>query len=252
MDDDQIWAQLDLRMKPVCDMLELALDADPSQEEELDNSDTDEFVDEQLLRQMRALESGEDGMDEMEVDDIDFDNEEEESEEAESEEESDDDVDLGEDVAVLRDPSSDDGSEPEADGEWPASLRKRPSQSKSSAGSKAGLDDGFFDLASFNAETEEAEARKVSRGRLDEDDSSDDESIDLFAPVDVAENFDEEDEDTAGGECSSGDKPKKTNGIHRSILQRLLRAASTRRSTATEKDDFIPTESWHCSISRGS
>jgi U3 small nucleolar RNA-associated protein MPP10 len=218
MDDDQIWAQLDLRMKPVCDMLELALDADPSQEEELDNSDTDEFVDEQLLRQMRALESGEDGMDEMEVDDIDFDNEEEESEEAESEEESDDDVDLGEDVAVLRDPSSDDGSEPEADGEWPASLRKRPSQSKSSAGSKAGLDDGFFDLASFNAETEEAEARKVSRGRLDEDDSSDDESIDLFAPVDVAENFDEEDEDTAGGECSSGDKPKKTNGIHRSIL----------------------------------
>ncbi|KAJ6575152.1 U3 small nucleolar ribonucleoprotein complex, subunit Mpp10 [Mycena capillaripes] len=195
MDDDQIWAQLDLRMKPICDMLELALDADPSQEEELDDSDTDEFVDEQLLKQMRALESGGDGMDEMEVDGFD---EEDESDEAESEEESGDDGDLGEDVTGLRDPSSDEASEPEADSEWPASLRKGRRQSKSSAGSKTGLDDGFFDLASFNAETEEAEARKVSRGRLDEDDSEDDESVDLFAPVDVAENFDEEDEDNAG------------------------------------------------------
>ncbi|KAJ7619063.1 U3 small nucleolar ribonucleoprotein complex, subunit Mpp10 [Mycena polygramma] len=186
MDDDQIWAQLDLRMKPVCDMLEFALDAEPSQEEELGDSEseTDEFVDEQILRQMRALDSG---GNEMEVDDFD-----DEGEDVESEEETDDDGDLGEDVTGLRDSSSedDDASETEA---WSAPLRKR----KSSAGSKTGLDDGFFDLASFNAETEEAEARKVSKGRLDEDDS-DDESVDLFAPVDAAENFDEEDEDNAG------------------------------------------------------
>ncbi|KAJ7492583.1 U3 small nucleolar ribonucleoprotein complex, subunit Mpp10 [Mycena latifolia] len=202
MDDEQIWAQLDLRMKPVCDMLEFALDAEPPQEEDQDNNDTDEFIDEQLLKQMRALESGE-GLDEMELDDLDDDEEDDDEddneEELESEEESADDGDLGEGVTGLRDPSSDEDSEPEADSHWPSSSRKKRSQNKSSAGSKTGLDDGFFDLAAFNAETEEAEARRVSRGRLDDDDDdSDDESVDLFAPVDVAENFDEEDEDNAG------------------------------------------------------
>ncbi|KAF8216204.1 U3 small nucleolar ribonucleoprotein complex, subunit Mpp10 [Mycena galopus ATCC 62051] len=188
MDDDQIWAQLDLRLKPVCDMLELALDADPSQEAELDDSDADEFIDEQLLERMRALQSGEHGLDEMEVEDFD----EDDSEDAESEEDSDGNADLGEDVTSLRDPSSDEASEPEGDPELFVSRRSR------SKPSKTGLDDGFFDLASFNAETEEAEARKVSRGQLDGDDSDDEGSIDLFAPVDVTENFDEEDEDDAG------------------------------------------------------
>jgi U3 small nucleolar RNA-associated protein MPP10 len=204
MDDEQIWAQLDLRMKPVCDMLELALDAELPQEEDHDDNDTDEFVDEQLLRQLRALESG-DGLDGMELDDLEDveDDDSEEELDAESEEESADDVDLGEGVTGLRDPSSDEDSEPEADN-WPSALGKRRGEKKRTAGSKTGLDDGFFDLASFNAETEEAEARKVSRGRLDDDDDdSDDESVDLFAPVDVAENFDEEDEDNAGGARTS-------------------------------------------------
>ncbi|KAJ7487638.1 U3 small nucleolar ribonucleoprotein complex, subunit Mpp10 [Mycena galericulata] len=158
MDDDQIWAQLDLRMKPVCDMLDFALDAEPMQEEDQDNNDTDEFVDEQLLRQMRALESGEE-MDEMELDDFDEEDDDDEPD-AESEEESADDGDLGEGVTGLRDPSSEDDSEAEVESKWPS---KRRSHSKSSPGSQAGLDDGFFDLASFNAETEEAEARKVSK-----------------------------------------------------------------------------------------
>lgn len=203
MDDDQIWAQLDLRMKPVCDMLDFALDAEPMQDEDQDNNETDDFVDEQLLRQMRALESGEE-LDEMELDGFEDDEEDDSEEElgAESEEEESADYgDLGEGVTGLRDPSSEEESEPEAESKWPSSSRKRRPNSKSSPGSQTGLDDGFFDLASFNAETEEAEARKVSRGRLndDDDDSDNDESIDLFAPVDVAENFDEEDEDDAGG-----------------------------------------------------
>ncbi|KAJ7103497.1 U3 small nucleolar ribonucleoprotein complex, subunit Mpp10 [Mycena belliarum] len=201
MDDEQIWAQLDLRMKSVCDMLEFALDAEPEQDEDQDNNDTDDFVDEQLLKQMRALESG-DALDEMDLDDLDDDEEDEDEEEglgAESEEESVDEGDLGEGVTGLRDPSSDEDSEPEPDTHWPSSLRKRRGQNKPSAGSKTGLDDGFFDLASFNAETEEAEARKVSRGRLaDDEDDSDDESVDLFAPIKDVENFDEEDEDNAG------------------------------------------------------
>ncbi|KAK7064202.1 Mpp10 protein-domain-containing protein [Favolaschia claudopus] len=196
MDDDQIWAQLDLRMKPVCEMLEFALDVEGSQDEDDGHSNTDESVDEELLSQMRALESGEDAMDGMEVDDFDdgFD-----SEDAESEEESDDDngEDLGEAITGLRDPSSDEDDEPVPDGEL---FSPRRSRRKPSAGPKNGLDDGFFDLASFNAESEEAEARKVSRGRLGGDDESEeeDDSIDLFAPVDIDENFDEEDENDAG------------------------------------------------------
>ncbi|KAL1739173.1 hypothetical protein HDZ31DRAFT_69214 [Schizophyllum fasciatum] len=51
------------------------------------------------------------------------------------------------------------------------------------------LDDGFFDLAVFKAETEAAEARCVSRGRLDDEDGSDEDgddmSVDLFAPVEA-------------------------------------------------------------------
>ncbi|KAJ6610027.1 U3 small nucleolar ribonucleoprotein complex, subunit Mpp10 [Mycena sp. CBHHK59/15] len=197
MDDDQIWAQLDLRMKPVCEMLELVLDAEP--QEEGDNDDEDEFIDEHLLKQMHALETGEEieSEDGMELDDFDDDDDSEEESDAESEERSDEDGDLGEGVTSLRDPSPDDESDPES--EQP-SRKRRPPSKRSSAGSKSGLDDGFFDLAAFNAETEESEARKVSRGRLDEDDddSEFDASVDLFTPVDVAENFDEEDLDNAG------------------------------------------------------
>ncbi|KAF7339442.1 U3 small nucleolar ribonucleoprotein MPP10 [Mycena sanguinolenta] len=230
MDDDQIWAQLDLRLKPVCDMLELALEGDPSQEGELDDSDPDELVDEELLEQMRALQSDGHELDEMEVDDFD---EEDEGEGAESEEESEDDEedgDLGEDVTNLRDPSSDEASEPEEDPEMFASRRRR---SKSSAGAKTGLDDGFFDLASFNAETEEAEARKVSRGQLDGDDDSEEDDINLFAPVDDAENFDEEDEDGAG-ELFYKDffEPPRHTGPPR------------------PKRSLHPPKGWHCSIPR--
>ncbi|EEB95812.1 hypothetical protein MPER_05161, partial [Moniliophthora perniciosa FA553] len=57
------------------------------------------------------------------------------------------------------------------------------------------LNDGFFDLNTFNTKTEQAEAKKASSGRLDEDEESSDEegSVNLFAPVDNFEAFEEDD-----------------------------------------------------------
>ena len=60
------------------------------------------------------------------------------------------------------------------------------------------MDDGFFSLAEFNAETEEAEGENVSRGRLGQDDDDDDDAdddVDFFAPVDdMSETLFEEDD----------------------------------------------------------
>ena len=129
------------------------------------------------------------------------------------EEEDDDDDDgldkyhLGESVTNLRDPSSDedeDEDEEESDDEAPTSKLDAPSSRKRKRPGHPELDDGFFNLAEFNAEIEAAESRRVSSGRLNKDseenDSEDeDEDIDVFAPVDDAEGFEEGDEDAAGG-----------------------------------------------------
>jgi U3 small nucleolar ribonucleoprotein component len=66
----------------------------------------------------------------------------------------------------------------------------RVSSSASLLGTKddhSGLDDGFFNLEEFNAETEEAETAFVSNGALnaDSDDiASDEDDIDYFVSVD--------------------------------------------------------------------
>jgi len=92
---------------------------------------------------------------------------------------------LEEGVTGLRDPSVDsDGEEGELVGV------SRVSSSALSLGTKddhSGLDDGFFNLEEFNAETEEAETAFVSNGALnaDSDDiASDEDDIDYFASVD--------------------------------------------------------------------
>ncbi|KAF7306953.1 U3 small nucleolar ribonucleoprotein MPP10 [Mycena indigotica] len=170
MDDEQVWAQLDLRLKNVCDMLDFALEADsPDSEDEQANED----VDEGMLEEMAAFENG----------DFDVEDSEEDSDLESEEQSSEGEADLGEGIASLRDPSSDEELE-----------QSRPKRRKKASSE---LDDDFFDLATFNAETEEAEARTVSKGGLGVEDSDDDELIDLFAPVDQ-ENFDEEDEENAG------------------------------------------------------
>lgn len=190
MDDDQIWEQLDLRAKKLCEALEEALEGtSKDEEEEIEYENENENAEDGVV-----------GVGESSEDDEDMDSEGEEEEE---EEEGSVDVDVGmEEVTQdLRDTSDDEEDEDEEeDGtmmlDLPGSKRKLQKWGRG----RSELDDGFFDLTSFNAETDEAEAKSVSKGRLDvvdENDSSDEESVDLFAPVDK-ENLEPEPEDDGG------------------------------------------------------
>ena len=168
LDKDQIWAQLELRAQNVCKMLEYALNgADEPMENGLtsatDNSEQDSSEEDDS--DSTYLES--DGNSETD---------------GESRGSSDGDP-LEEGVTELRDPSVD--SEEEG-------LVRGSRVSSSSLGTKgdhSGLDDGFFDLEEFNAETEEAEAGFVSNGALNADldniasDEDEDDDIDYFASI---------------------------------------------------------------------
>ncbi len=197
MDEEQIWAQLDLRASRVTAVLEQAIHPDQDSENE-DNEDA-------LQKVLEALRNGED-VEGLDIDDLDQDlGESDEGAVSESssedEEESSDDEPHEEGVMTLKDPSSEDDSSVDDFAESQQSPRRRKAK-RSPKKSRTGhpeLDDAFFNLKSFNSQTERSEARSVSRGNLNADgESSDEEFVDLFAPVDV-ENFDEEDlEDSAG------------------------------------------------------
>jgi U3 small nucleolar RNA-associated protein MPP10 len=200
MNDDQIWEQLDLRAKKLCETLEEALEGTSKQLE--DNED--DVPGGKDLR--KVLIDGEAGLEEL--DGIDWDAEEgfDDDDEDEDEDSEAHDEDLGEDITEdLRDPSSEEDNE---DGLMLFDLHgEKPKQSRRKAGGHSELDDGFFDLASFNAEADEGEAKSVSKGRLGvdkEDDSDSDMSVDLFAPVDDAENFEEEDLENADAGMNAG------------------------------------------------
>ena len=198
---EQVWAQLELRAKGVCEMLSKALDGTlMSEEADMrmlsgvdgggDEGEDDDGGSRKKLRfedlsqeEIESLGMEPDVLkrliDSWEGMEVDEDGEEELGEE-ESEDEDDYGEEFGEEVMSLKDPEALDSLGPSR---WPRLSRR----SKSSAGSQ--LDDGFFDLASFNAETEEVEAKHVSRGRLkslneDEDSESDEGSVDYFALVD--------------------------------------------------------------------
>jgi U3 small nucleolar RNA-associated protein MPP10 len=166
LDKDQIWAQLELRAQHVCKVLECALGGTEEPNEYSTSSTT-------TTDNTGEISSDEDGSDIS-------------SEESNSDSEMDEEVggsnaeDMEERVTELRDESVDEDEDEE---EWTEAGRIPPTRTK---GSYSGLDDGFFHLAEFNAETEEAEAGFVSNGALDADSnaSAEDEDIDYFASID--------------------------------------------------------------------
>jgi U3 small nucleolar RNA-associated protein MPP10 len=166
LDKDQLWAQLELRAQHVCKMLESALDGPEEPTEHSISSTTDD---------MGQASSDEDGSD-MSSRGSDDDSELDEEVGGSSGE------DMEECVAELRDGSLD---EDEGDEEWTEERRVLPSSTRTKA-SYSGLNDNFFDLAEFNAETEEAEAGFVSNGALDADSdgaSSAEDDIDYFTSI---------------------------------------------------------------------
>jgi U3 small nucleolar RNA-associated protein MPP10 len=165
LDKDQIWAQLELRAQNVCKMLEYALNGT----EEPTGNDTTPTTDD--LEQFSSEE---------EDSDLTYVESDDNSKTDEESRGSSNGGLLEEGVIELRDPSVDSEEEGLVDVSSSASHL-------GTKGDRSGLDDGFFDLEEFNAETEEAEAGFVSNGALNADldnIASDEDDVDYFASVD--------------------------------------------------------------------
>ncbi|KAG5730042.1 U3 small nucleolar ribonucleoprotein mpp10 [Termitomyces sp. T112] len=235
MNDEQVWTQLDLRSKHICETLEHVLEGGPDRDEDVmeDDSSEDEFDDDERLNSMlKAMANGEDvdfNLPEG-VDDPFFDEDDTRSSEGANNEEDEKDLDreddLPEGVADLHDLSSDE-SDPEL-GSSSFSPKRKPRGRRS--GKHSELDDAFFDLASFNAETEEAEAKSSSRGRLGEEEDSDDNiSVDLFTALDEEEDSDDTEE--GAGEAMYDDffaPPRKTASAQHQLGSALKKSVQVR------------------------
>ena len=223
MSDEQVWAELELRAQGVCEMLNYALDGElKDMEEEAEDGEGASGADARTMEldamkqaliaqgfdpaELEGMELERDDDEDSEGSEDDEDDDESEFEDEEDDDGTDEEADYGEGVEELRDPSDeDDEDEDELRLDEPSFLSagQRTLRFKRKPGGHPVLDDGFFDLAAFNAEIEAAESKNVSRGRLskdDEDDSEDDaESVDLFAPVDETAVFEDEDLENGGG-----------------------------------------------------
>ena len=193
MDDDQIWAQLDLKAKNVCETLEDAFDAgdvDARGMRDIEDEDEEDELDSDEMDGMDIDDKEWEDMDEMDDDDDD-------SEESGDDESEDSEQGINtEHITELRNASSEEDTDEDGDGDDQtlfADLDAGPSSRRSEkrSGKKhPELDDQFFSLEAFNAEIEEAESRTVSSGALskDSDDESENEDgLDFFAPVDDKE-----------------------------------------------------------------
>uniref|UniRef100_A0A0W0EXV0 U3 small nucleolar ribonucleoprotein protein MPP10 n=1 Tax=Moniliophthora roreri TaxID=221103 RepID=A0A0W0EXV0_MONRR len=281
MAEDQIWSQLELRAKNICGILDFILEHGPVDEEGLDGLGDDEDseddeegeeIDEKLAEALERVRRGEDvdfeklglddslaellqsqaaGYDDEEVDNDDGDDDDDEDEFDEDEDEGDGEEE-DEGIALNDSPSDE-----EDDEEEPVTLMDIISRSQKRSKPKSAvhdeLDDGFFDLDVFNAETEQAEAKKASSGRLDEDEESSDEegSVDLFAPVDNLEAFEEDDLENDASNLyykdffkappkskksyrKSSESPKKAGSVrfHEEVRVKKIRPKGKNRPTA--------------------
>jgi U3 small nucleolar RNA-associated protein MPP10 len=224
MDDAQIWEQLDLRAKTICGTLEMALQGGGAAAKGEDDEENGRDLTALRPSERKALEKALKDRFGIEPKDVDAflaanmdsdDNSDEDMAEDGEEGEDGPEGHLGEVIEELHDPSSSDEEEEEdgeyneeedeevADFEHPArssKLHSRHPRHKPSA-----LDDGFFDLTSFNAETAQAEAKRVSNGSLAagaNDDEEEEEEVDLFRPVDDLVHFDDEDLEGGGSGMS--------------------------------------------------
>ncbi len=183
MNEDQLWAQIDLRTKSIRDILNLVLEEDGPLESDEGEEVDDESESEEEEIELQDVLAAHDG------EDVEWSDEDNASDEdGEDEEEFGlGDSDQIETIAELRDPSSDEETEPIS------SRAKLKSHEKSTKhGRHPQLDDDFFDLTAFNAEIEAAEARSSGRGRLsgsDQEEESDDDVIDMFAPIDEGQSL---------------------------------------------------------------
>ncbi|KAF9015216.1 U3 small nucleolar ribonucleoprotein complex, subunit Mpp10 [Cyathus striatus] len=186
LDDDQLWAQLELRTNNICNMLDLALEGENKMEDEDEDEDITE-EESRLLQEINELQNGqssssEDSEDEESTDESDSSQDEMD---ANSQHVSDEDLEK-EGITYLNDGLLADDIEEQPSSLLDVNRRSTKPRTRILKGKKTELDDGFFNLASFNAEVEQAEALRSSKGRLSGDDDSEDDDIpfDLFGPVD--------------------------------------------------------------------